>query len=217
MKVMDDVLKDILNSSKLPDYVEELKEYLLHEEAKRNAFYESIREDEKAEFINGEVVCHSPAKEKHNLVVDNIKDILLRFVRKGDLGVVRGEKALIKLRRNDFEPDICFFRKEVAKSFLPDTMFYPVPDFVIEVLSSSTWRTDRGIKFEGYAINGVKEYWLVDADKEVVEQYMLENEGFVLTEKVQHATVRCKVLGGLEIPLKALFDEEANEAFLREI
>jgi Uma2 family endonuclease len=74
-----------------------------------------------------------------------------------------------------------------------------------------------GVKFVDYALNGVKEYWLVDADKEVVEQYILDNESFVLTEKVQHATVRCRVLEGLEIPLEAIFDEEANEAFLREI
>ena len=214
---MDNVLKEILDSPKLPDYVEELKEYLLQEEAKRNAFYENVRDDEKAEFINGEVVYHSPAKNKHTVLVDNIAGIFTRFVWKHKVGTIRREKALIKLRRNDFEPDICFFRREVSDTFLPDTMFFPVPDFVVEVLSSSTEKIDRGVKFVDYALNGVKEYWLVDADKKVVEQYTLENESFVLTEKVQHATVRCKVLEGLEIPLGAIFDEEANEAFLREI
>ena len=214
---MDNVLKDILESPKLPDYVEELQQYLLQEEAKRNVFYENIRDDEKAEFINGQVVYHSPAKEKHNLAVDNLKDIFRHFLRNNKLGVVRGEKALVKLRRNDFEPDICFFRKEVAETFVPDTMFYPVPDFVVEVLSSSTEKIDRGVKFVDYALNGVKEYWLVDADKKVVEQYILDNESFVLAEKVQHATVRCKVLAGLEIPLEAIFDEDANGNFLREL
>jgi len=121
------------------------------------------------------------------------------------------------LRRNDFESDICFFRKEVADTFQPDTMFFPVPDFVVEVLSSSTEKRDRGIKFVDYALNGVKEYWLVDADKKLVEQYVLDNENFVLAEKVQHATVRCKVLEGLEIPLDAIFNEEANELFQRGI
>lgn len=214
---MDSVLKDILDSPKLPDYVEELKQYLLQEEAKRNAFYENVRDDEKAEFINGEVVYHSPAKEKHNVAVDNLKDIFRRFLRKSKLGVVRGEKALIKLRRNDFEPDICFFRKEVANTFEPDTMFYPVPDFIVEVLSSSTTRIDRGVKFVDYAFNGVKEYWLVDVDKNFVEQYILENESFVLREKVHHGTIRCMILEGLEIPLEAIFDEDANEAFMSEI
>jgi Uma2 family endonuclease len=214
---MDNVLKDILDSPKLPDYVEELKEYLLQEEAKRNTFYDSVRDGEKAEFINGEVVYHSPAKEKHLAVIENLGNILSRFVRKSKAGLIRREKALVKLRRNDFEPDICFFRKEISNAFDSNTMFFPVPDFVVEVLSSSTEKMDRGVKFVDYALNGVKEYWLVDADKKVVEQYVLESESFVLAEKVQHATVRCKVLEGLEIPLEAIFNEEANEMFLREI
>ena len=108
LKVMDNVLKEILDSPKLPDYVEELKEYLLQEEAKRNAFYENVSDDEKAEFINGEVVYHSPAKNKHTVLVDNIAGIFTRFVRKHKVGTIRREKALIKLRRKDFEPDICF-------------------------------------------------------------------------------------------------------------
>lgn len=214
---MDNLLKDIIDSPKLPDYVEELKEYLLQEEARRNSFYENIRDDEKAEFINGEVVYHSPAKEKHLAIVENLGNVLQRFVRKNRLGVIRREKALIKLRRNDFEPDISFFGKEKYELVDPNTMFFPVPEFVVEVLSSSTEKIDRGVKFVDYALNGVKEYWLVDADKLVVEQYVLENESFVLNEKVQHGTVRCKVLEGLEIPLEAIFDEDINEAFLREM
>lgn len=214
---MDNLLKDIIDSPKLPDYVNELQQYLLQEEAKRNAFYENVRDDEKAEFINGEVIYHSPAKGKHNVIIQNLNCILSLFAREHKIGVIRGEKALVKMRRNDFEPDICFFRKEIADTFKSDTMFYPVPDFVVEVLSGSTEKRDRGVKFVDYALNGVKEYWLVNADRKSVEQYMLENDAFVLTEKVQHGTIRCRVLEGLEIPLDAVFDEEANESFLKEM
>ncbi len=214
---MDAVLKDILQSPRLPDYINELQQYLLEEDAKRKAFYQNMRDDEKVEFINGEVVYHSPAKHKHTILVENIASLLTRFVRKNKLGIVLREKALVKLRRNDFEPDICFFRKEVADAFEPDTMFYPVPNFVVEVLSDSTERIDRGVKRMDYALNGVKEYWLVDADKKFIEQYILQTDEFELAEKIQHGTVRCKVLDGLVIPLEAIFDEDKNEEFQREI
>ena len=214
---MDYVLKNIIDSPKLPDYVNELQQYLLSEEVRRNGFYENISDDEKAEFINGQVIHHSPARHKHTLVINNLASVLTRFVRKNKSGIITSEKSLIKLRRNDFEPDICFFRKEIADSFDDDTMFYPVPDFVVEVLSESTEKRDRGIKFIDYALNGVKEYWLVDYKKKCVEQYFLEDEAFALAEKVQHGTIRCKTLEGLEIPLKAIFDEEANELFLKEM
>lgn len=214
---MDYILKDIIDSPKLPDYINELQQYFLKEEVKRNAFYENVRDDEKAEFVNGEVIYHSPAKHKHTLVVGNLNYVFTRFVRKNSVGIITGEKSLIKLRRNDFEPDICFFRKEVSEGFKPETMFYPAPDFVVEVLSDSTEKRDRGIKFVDYALNGVKEYWLVNYKNQCIEQYFLENNAFSLNEKVQHGTIRCKVLEGLEVPLKAIFDEEENEAFLKEM
>src|SRR3954469_12320790 len=177
---MDNFLKTILDSPKFPASLEELQQYLLHEEANRKAFYQNIRDDQKAEFINGEVVYHSPAKYKHTLVIANLNYILTKFVRKNKLGIITIEKSLIRLRRNDFEPDICFFRKEISNTFDPETLFFPVPDFIIEVLSTSTEKIDRGVKFDDYALNGVKEYWLVDADKKAVEQYTLENDTFAL-------------------------------------
>lgn len=61
---MDDFLKVIIDSPKLPYYVNKLQQYLHQEEAKRDVFYKNVRDDEKAEFINGEVVVSSPAREK---------------------------------------------------------------------------------------------------------------------------------------------------------
>ncbi|GAB2598351.1 Uma2 family endonuclease [Spirosoma areae] len=41
-------------------------------------------------------------------------------------------------------------------------MKLPAPDLVIEVLSKSTARRDRGVKFTDYAANGIAEYWIVN-------------------------------------------------------
>ena len=37
-----------------------------------------------------------------------------------------------------------------------------IPDFVMEIVSPSTWRTDLGAKRDRYAALGVGEYWLHD-------------------------------------------------------
>ena len=123
---------------------------------RRTAFYQTVSGDEKAEFINGEVICSSPARDKHTVIVNNLSSIFIKFARKNKAGVVRGEKWFVGLHGNEFEPDVWFFRKEIADTFNDDTMFYSVPDFATEVLSDSTGKRDRGVKFVDYALNELK-------------------------------------------------------------
>lgn len=214
---MDTVLTPLLQSPKLPDYVRELTDYLQAEKKRREEFYRTVRDDQKAEFINGEVICHSPARLKHTLAVEYLGSILGKYARKNKLGMVLREKALVRLTRNDFEPDICFFSTEKHGRFNNDTMVYPAPDFVVEVLSKSTEKTDRGIKKDDYALHGVQEYWIVNPDKKEVEQYVLTDKQYDLKAKTDNGTVRCVVLEGLQIPLEAIFDEDANEQFLESL
>ena len=44
-----------------------------------------------------------------------------------------------------------------------------VPDFVLEILSPSTWRYDLGAKRDRYAALGVGEYWLHDPAWQILE------------------------------------------------
>lgn len=149
---------------------------LLEEERdKRKKFYEHISEQEKAEFINGEIVIHSPAKLRHILASKNLFALLDAYVRKNNLGLVGYEKMLIALSRNDYEPDICYFNPAKAQTFSLDQMKFPAPDLVVEVLLPSTEAADRGIKFEDYAAHGVAEYWIVDPEQGFLEQYVLQD------------------------------------------
>lgn len=109
---MEKILEPLLNSPKLKDYVAELQDYLSSEEAKRNLFYDKISDHEKAEFINGEIVVHSPVLLKHNLVLKYLLYAIDGYVSHNGLGLVGYEKLLIKLTRNDYEPDLCFLGKK---------------------------------------------------------------------------------------------------------
>lgn len=54
--------------------------------------------------------------------------------------------------------------------------FFDVPKFVMEVLSASTEKNDRGEKMELYRKMEVEEYWIVDWRKKQVEVYVLDYE-----------------------------------------
>src|SRR6266850_8335915 len=104
------------------------------ERARRERFYNEITEDQKAEFINGEVIVHSPNKIRHLEVRDNLHTLLRAFVQTRRLGFVAGEKALCVFPRNDYEPDVCYFGAEKRALIAPDTIKFPIPDFICEVL-----------------------------------------------------------------------------------
>ena len=60
------------------------------------------------------------------------------------------------------QPDICYFGPPKAATIQPEMLYYPAPDLIVEVLSKSTQKNDREVKFEDYAVHNVSEYWIID-------------------------------------------------------
>ena len=52
------------------------------------------------------------------------------------------------------------------------------PDLVVEILSPSTAYRDPGLKLDLYQKAGVGEYWIVDPERKVVQQYVLTDGVF---------------------------------------
>lgn len=197
----------------MPDavlFVRKVQSALEAEQAKRRHFYEIVEENRKMEFINGEIIFHSPVKLQHNDATGLLYMLMKWFVNKHKLGFVGIEKVMVSLTRNDYEPDICFFGLEKAKNFKRKQMQFPAPDFVVEVLSDSTAKVDRETKFRDYAAHCVREYWIVEAERETVEQYSLNDEKYELLLKAKDGNLESIVLPGFNIPVRAIFDESIN-------
>ena len=215
---MTELAAQLLESSQAPRIIRQVQAILNEEHNRRRAFYEWMDEDMKTEFINGEIVVHSPALDKHNLVVMHLGTLLNVFVSERELGAVRVEKALVELTRNSYEPDICYFGPEKAATITPDLLYYPAPDFVVEVLSESTKKNDRNVKFEDYAAHGVLEYWIIDPTRQTIEPFSIDadtQEYAALGMYRIGQLVSSVVLPGFTIPVKAIFDNAANVAVLR--
>lgn len=215
---MTELAAQLLESPKAPQIIQQVQAILNDEQTRRRAFYEWMDEDMKAEFINGEIVVHSPALEKHNAAVLRLGMLLSAFVDTRELGMVRVEKALVELTRNSYEPDICYFEPAKAATIQPELLYYPPPDLVVEVLSKSTQKNDREVKFEDYAAHAVAEYRIIDPTRQTIEVFTLDadTEAYALLGVFRVGqNVSSQHLTGLIIPVKAVFDAGTNVTALR--
>lgn len=204
----------ILKSPDAPSQLKALQDALMHEAKERQVFYNWIDEGIKAEFINGQIVIHSPVKKEHWQASDLLSRLLSFFTSFRRLGRVGVEKVMISLTRNDYEPDIVFFNKEKASAFSKEQVLFPAPDFIVEILSKKTATADRTTKKIDYAAHGVQEYWIIDPIKQSVEQYLLLDK----TDKTYFQPyiysiddiIESPIIEGFNIPIRAIFDEEIN-------
>ena len=73
------------------------------------------------------------------------------------------------------------------------------------------------MKFEDYAAHGVREYFIIDPENEVVEQYLLNDNVYALHLKMNSGSLRSHVIPSFEIPIRAIFDPAENLAALRRL
>jgi len=78
------LIKAILDSPFAPALVARLIAALEDEKKRRLQFYEDIDDDMKVEFINGEIVVHSPVKKEHG----GFKEV------NGRIGILRRNRFL---------------------------------------------------------------------------------------------------------------------------
>jgi Uma2 family endonuclease len=211
------LIEQVMASPLLPEIVQAAQAKMVSEQKLRLKFYNDITPEHKWEFINGEVIMHSPALNRHLRATRRLFQVVALHCQIHQCGEAHMEKAMTSFPRNDYEPDVCFFGLAKAALIHPDTLRFPVPDLIVEVLSPSTEQRDRGVKFADYASHGVGEYWVVDPVAETVELYRLQGDTYPAAEAQSNGLLYSQVIPGLEVEVRAIFDEEANLAAMRQL
>jgi len=92
-------------------------------------------------------------------------------------------------------------------SKLDDAGCKGAPDMVIEILSPSTSRYDRTIKFNTYLKSGIREYWVVDPETKTLAVHILKGGDYVTHPYLDEDTVPVHVLEGCIVDLSEVFEE----------
>lgn len=177
------------------------------------ADYLVFPDDERWEIIAGVPYMQSAPTWQHQKISGElfrqISNYLLQkscevFAAPFDLRLSDG-----KLKEEDvanvYQPDLIVI---CDKSQLKGTGSFGVPSLVIEILSPSTAKNDRLLKFNNYEKFGVKEYWIVEPDMRLVSVFILQNNNrYGRTELYTEIDeVKVSIFPDLTIDLNTVFD-----------
>ncbi len=171
--------------------------------------YMETPDDVRCQLIDGELILAPSPTTKHQRISIEISMAVSQFVRRHGLGVVFYAPLDVLLTANDvFQPDILFISNE-RREIRTAANIQGAPDLVVEILSPSTERHDRGRKQEIYGRLGVREYWIVDPQAETVEVLSESHSGLTATATYgfEDALVS-PLLPGLSIDLAEVFAED---------
>lgn len=137
-------------------------------------------EDLHAEWVNGEVIIHMTAKERHQEIIRFLLEVFGLFNQFFRVGRFLMAPYQMKLSPEGpgREPDILFVTREHEDRVTDNGLLGPA-DLVIEVVSDDSVTRDRVEKLEEYEQYGVPEYWIIDprARRPRADFYQLDERG----------------------------------------
>lgn len=132
----------------------------------------------KSEFHNGEMFAMAGASREHNRIKENLIGELFARLKGGPCQTYSSDqRVLVEVTGLYTYPDIVVLCGQAATDPNDrDTLVNPTA--LIEILSPSTERHDRGAKFRNYQqIPSLIEYVLVSQDEAVCERYVRQADG----------------------------------------
>ncbi len=169
-------------------------------------FMQFPNDGKRHELIDGDHIATPSPVSKHQIASRNLLLALQSFVEREKLGEVFAAPFDVILSEFDtVEPDLIFIRAERVRALVKDWV-RGAPDLVIEILSPSSEKIDRGLKKKLYEKYGIAEYWIVDPDAETIEVYVRRASGYRLVSRARgKQSVKSELFAGLTFVTAAIF------------
>ena len=158
----------------------------MSELAKKEAAYDdlyTIPEDMVGEIINGELIAAPRPSRRHVNAVSSLGYKLgppFQFGEGGPGGWIILIEPEIGLGGDIVVPALAGWKKERFPPEEDHNWISAAPDWVCEVLSPNTLRTDKIKKMPLYALHGVGDIWLIDPVAMTLDAFRLESGGWLL-------------------------------------
>lgn len=137
----------------------------------------ALPEGERAELIDGQIYYMAPPNRRHQDIIFSLSRKIADYIE-AKHGVCKVYLApfavfLNEDDRNYVEPDISII---CDSNKLNDKGCNGAPDWVLEIVSPSSKQMDYYNKLFKYRTAGVREYWVVDPERNLVTVYDFEKD-----------------------------------------
>ncbi|NDJ77991.1 MAG: Uma2 family endonuclease [Chloroflexi bacterium] len=119
------------------------------------------------EWVQGVVIKMSPVSELHDVLTIYLRILLDTYFSLKPIGQVRNAPFVMQMDAIDRfrEPDLQVILHDNPGQLTATAMLGPA-DICIEVVSAKSVKRDYGEKFAEYEAAGVREYWVIDPQRQ---------------------------------------------------
>ena len=139
--------------------------------------YELLPEDKRIEIFEGIIYDMASPSQIHQALSMQLSTIINNYIlqKKGACSIFN---APFDVKLSDkpltiVQPDIMII---CDRNKLDGKRCNGAPDFIVEIVSPSSRKTDYSTKNTLYSDAGVREYWIVDPTRESIDVYYFESE-----------------------------------------
>ena len=163
---------------------------------------------ERVELLKGKILEMSAPSPIHQEISGNLQGALFVFLKNSKCKLYtapfdvrfpqKGESQVYTV----VQPDLCVvcdFEKIDSKGCVG------APDLVVEILSPGNSKKEMKSKFALYQEEGVREYWVVDPERELVFVYVADNKKFKPTIPIADDYVYSTIFPDFKIHTSDIF------------
>jgi Uma2 family endonuclease len=155
-----------------------------------------VREDQKADLIDGVIQMASPDNTEANDLCVWLLRLLGDFVEIKDLGKVFANRVAFRITQHRApEPDVAFVRKGRLE-VIQRGHVAGAPDLAVEIVSPESVERDYETKRALYEEAGVEEYWILDEVQQEVTWLRLDKSGKYREVRPRKGRLYSEVLPG---------------------
>lgn len=166
----------------------------------------NLPDGQRAELIDGELYMMAAPDTKHQRLVMELSFRIRDYIgrKKGSCEIFPAPFAVFLNADDDIylEPDISVI---CDRDKLTDEGCKGAPDWITEVVSPSSRPIDYNKKLFKYRTAGVREYWIVDPEKNRIMLYDFENDSvaeYTFSDKVKAGIYEDLVIDFSEISIE---------------